>query len=137
MLVRGAVEHCLTGKNDIEWYSLHKPVTAGSDNVGTGTSTILGPSGYNVGTGTTTALAPSGSSGTTGPGTSGPRTGRIPGGRGGGRAVGRRVSPLKDTVTLMSSWKEVAAIGNDQEIRALQDQIKLLTDKVSSLQLRK
>jgi hypothetical protein len=138
MLVRGAVEHCLTGKNDIEWYSLHKPVTAGSDNVGTGTSTILGPSGYNVGTGTTTALAPTGSSGTTGPGTSGPsRTGRIPGGRGGGRAVGRRVSPLKDTVTLMSSWKEVAAIGNDQEIRSLQDQIKLLTDKVSSLKLRK
>jgi hypothetical protein len=121
MVVRGAVEHCLTGKKDIEWYSMNKQASADKFEAALGTGT--------------TVLGSLSTSGTTGPAVSGPgkASGRIPGGRGGGRAEGRRVSPTK----LSKPWNEVVVDEHNQEVRLIQDQIKLLTDKVSSLKLRK
>jgi hypothetical protein len=115
LTLKGSTELVLTGKNDIDWYVVNKDF-----------ETLLDRMNRSSTTGSSTAS------------TSGPVKvpGKVPG-RGGGKAEGRRVSPTKAVITLDSSWKEVAAAGHNQDIRSLQDQIKLLTKEVSSLKLRK
>jgi hypothetical protein len=116
LTLKGSTELVLTGKNDIEWYVVNK-----------GFETLLEKMNRSSTTGPSTSS------------TSGPIKvpGKVPGGRGGGKAVGRRASPAKAAISLTSSWKEVVAEGHNQDIRSLQDQIKLLTKEVSSLKLRK
>jgi len=107
--LKGAIESTLTGKNDIDWYIVNRRALSAQNSLGSSTSI-----GSSIRAG-----------------------GRIPGGRGGGSAVGRRISPIKSTVNAtVRPWTEVV-VDRNKEIQSLKDQIKLLTDKVGSLLLRK
>jgi hypothetical protein len=63
--------------------------------------------------------------------------GKAPVGRGGGNAVGRRVSPVREPANLDRPWKEVVVVDQGAALKALQDQVKLLTEQVSGLTLPK
>jgi hypothetical protein len=68
---------------------------------------------------------------------SGPGKGKVPGGRGGGNATGRRVSPGRPPANMDRPWKEVVVKDQGAELKALQEQVKQLTEQVSGLKLPK